>query len=180
MSNTYSLLFVLLFFVSCSSEKEMLIAGKAPANPMVGNYTFELTVEYGSITPDIDSYIPPKRFITDIMRSEKQKEISLLNIHDTGMCIYAKYNGSSIEIPMQDLELMPEAFGFKMSPDYPEATVFIQGTGSLTETTRSTDATIVGEMDIEYKIIYLGEIIWNISGNAVRELLPEDIETTCN
>lgn len=180
MTHPYALFFFLLLLFSCTPEKEILISGSEDTiNPMIGNYTFDLTVNYGSIPPDNTSYLPPKKFTAEVLRSENYGEIKFLNIHDTDICIYAKANGNYIEIPFQNLRLMPEAFGFNMSPDAPDATVFIQGAGKLTEINRTTDATLVPELEIEYEFIYMEETLWKISGHAERKPLSGDIEFTC-
>lgn len=165
----------------CSPEKEILLTiNEEPVNPVVGYYAFDLSVGYGTIQPDINAYLPPKKFETEILKSESPREVSFLNIHDTGMCIYAKVSGSSIDIPLQDLRLMPEVFGFSMAPDNTGASVHIVGSGRLTEINRTADEPTDWEMEIEYQLIYQEEIIWTTTGKAKRFSLSAPTNFTCD
>lgn len=180
MTYKYPLILMLCLLMSCSQEKEILVFGTSdPLDHVIGQYTFALTVNYGTIQPNISGYLPPKKFATEILRSENNKEISILNMHDVGTCVYATVNDNNIDIPLQNLNLMEEVFGFNIIPDEPEKTVFIKGSGSLIETPRSDSEPIQWKMVIEYQLTYDGIPIWNISGHSEREPISGDMEFTC-
>ncbi len=180
MTYKYPLILLLFLLSSCSQEKEILVFGTSdPLDHVIGLYTFNLTVNYGTIQPNISNYLPPKKFTTEILRSENNREISILNIHDTGTCVYATITGNTIDIPLQDLNLIEEVFGFSIIPDYPEKTVHIKGSGSLIEIPRTDSEAIQWKMEIEYQLTHDGVPLWNISGHSEREPISGDLEFTC-
>jgi hypothetical protein len=181
MSLRYTFFLLLLFCFSCTVERENIASGnKDVVSPMIGTYTFDLTVKNGLLDPNIDSYVPPKEFTTEILKSEFEKEISIMNIHGLGQCVYALVSGTSFNIPLQDLGLQEEDFGFDIVPDFPDKMVSIKGNGLLVEIPRTATEPIDWEMIIEYQIIYDGVPLWEITGSAGREPVSGSTNYTCD
>lgn len=147
---------VLITILSCSKNDTTLNEDIPDNSDYHGRYNFSINIIYNIANPNISSYEAPSSFQTTVTRSvDYDDEINFSNIHGLGRCVYAVVNGNNFTIPRQELEGTSDGnIGFNITGNCGSCTLWVSGSGTLTEEPRTNSADEKFTMTLEYQISF--------------------------
>lgn len=147
---------LILTIISCSNNEIASIEITPGTSQYHGKYDFSITVLHTITSPNINNYQVPSSFQTTVTPSaDYSDEINFSNIHGLGRCVYAIVNGNSFTIPRQELEgTSDKDIGFNITGNCGSCTLWVTGSGTLSEEARANSPDEKFTMTLEYRISF--------------------------